>query len=58
MVAGILQGWYQPTRDTFLINPWPADTRTFSRVEASEYSLMLAESGVEPLYRESEPTSL
>lgn len=56
--AGIVQGWYQPTPDTFLVSPAPAPTQSYSMSEASEYCDMLRASGLEPLFRDSEPLSL
>lgn len=56
--AGILDGWnaYGPLESRlYLINPYPARTRTYRADAAVEYCRMLAEACVEPVYRASEP---
>lgn len=54
--AKVLSGWYSPVLGSvYIVSPPGSDTQTFFFWEAITYCEMLRESGVVPVYRESEP---
>ena len=56
---GILTGWQGPMVDnTYVIAPELAPARAMARDDAVEYCRALAQAGVLPVYRASEPADL